>query len=649
MNDYIGSKIAAQKLGISERDVCRKCREGVFSGACKVGNRWKIPPDADPKLAENIASQDSPNLNELHNIPKKKRDEAVRRLGIIRDFEDFYGTLHRRERLIKREAVVLYAASHDVTRRSLWRWLARYRNEGLLGLVDSRGRGKFIGQIISPEALELFKSMYLSQRQLSAKICWQNICFINKDERKGWMIPPLHFIYRFVKSQIPLGVQVLHREGLNAYKAKCAPYVQIDPDSIEPGQVWAGDHSQFNCWIRHRNKWVRPWITAWQDMRSRLITGFHVNCSPNQSTILLAMKRGIEKYGPPDSVKIDNGRDYDSEAWNGTTKDRRKALKAGYVDEKMVAGIYAMMDVGVSFAIPYNPQAKGRMERWFDTLDGQFTKTIPTYCGKDTQRRSDDLAGILKDEKQVRAAYDLEGFAQRAGKYIEVYNNTAHTGAGMDGRSPAEVFATRQSRRVMAEGVADLLLRMLSGELTIGKNGVQFKKMWYGQFNAELLIRQGKKVRAASDPDDLRSLYIYDAATLKLITIAEQNRLVRYGSAVSEESLRFAMRQKSRASKINREYCDTRLIANTDLTELTLKAMADAAEPAPEKEKPKRLRPVRTPLAGQVAEHKRQEAVKAVKKAAGAESVDTVLDIDFSLLKPKQEKTNLGLGFFSDD
>ena len=49
------------------------------------------------------------------------------------------------------------------------------------------------------------------------------------------------------------------------------------------------------------------------------------------------------------------------------------------------------------------------------------------------------------------------------------------------------------------------------------------------------------------------------------------------------------------------------------------------------------LRPVRTPLDGQVREHKRREAVKAVKKAAGAESTRTVLDIDFSALTRRVE------------
>jgi len=643
MTDSVDIKKAAELLGRTERQIRFMCTKGTLSGAVKNGNRWKIPITAHPKL--NIAgdSQELLNSAELRNVPANKRQEALQRLGILQDFKKFAAEFVSNSGS-RNEAFTVYASQHETSKRTLERWNARYREQGLIGLVDMRGGGKFISRMISPEAFEVFKSMYLTQQQLGIKTCWQNICYINRSEDKGWKVPPLHFMYRYVKNHIPLTVQILHREGLAAYEARCAPYIQTDPDSIVPGQVWVGDHSQLNCWIRYRGKWIRPWITAWLDMRSRCIVGLHINNSPNQTTILLAMKRAIEKYGPPDSVKIDNGKDYDSECWTGTTKARRRALKAGYLDEKMVAGIYAMMGVGISFSIKYHPQSK-RIERWFDTLDCQFTKTLPTYCGKDTERKPDYLNDLLKSEKQIHQAHSLESFTALVGKYIEAYNNSAHTGSGMEGKSPAQVLATRSSQRIMAEGVLDLLLRVWSGELTVSKNGVRFHGIWYGQFNTDLLMLQGKKVRLSYDPDDLRTVYVYDATTLKLLTIAEQNQLIRYGSPVSEESFREAVRQKSRATKIVRQFCDSQLTAYTDLASLTIKAMQEGAKEAaqPPAAAIKTLRPVRTPFDGQVAEHGRREILKAVKKAAGAESIEKVLDFDFSELTRKQERGSLDL------
>jgi len=635
LNDYVISTVAAGLIGVSERRIRRMCIRGKLPGAEKRDGRWRIPRTAHPNLAVG-ASPAVPS--ELVDVPEVKRREALRRLGLIQEFYRF----ERAAGSSRREAVCAFAATRHLSRSSFWRWLSNYKNEGPAGLVDRRGGEGFIRDQISPEAFEYFKSLYLDQRQPTIKQCWLNVRYMNKDRNMGWRVPDLAAMYRYIKGHIPLPVLVLHREGLSAYEAKCAPYIERDPDSVEPGQIWVGDHSQFNCWIRHRDRWVRPWITAWQDMRSRLIVGFDINVSPNQTTILLAMKRGIEKWGPPDSAKVDNGRDYDSQMWTGQTKARRLALKKGYIDEQMVAGIYAMMEIGVSFAIPYHPQSKP-IERFFDTLDKQFTKTIETYCGKDTDRRPDDLKDKLADDTLLHKVYGLADFGQVVGRYIKVYNNAAHTGEGMDGRSPAEVFESRTSRRVMAEGVAELLMRIWSKELKVGKNGVTINKLHYGQYNSELLMQQGRAVRAAYDPDDMREIYVYDAKTLKLITIAGQNRLMQHGKAVAESDLREAMRAKGRARKIVQQFRNAQLTANTDLTSLTLRAMEDVAEKPDRPQKQETIRPVRTAMDDQVREHERRKVVKAVKRASGAESLTKVLDMDFSLLKRRNKHEGVRL------
>jgi transposase InsO family protein len=467
---------------------------------------------------------------------------------------------------------------------------------------------------------------------------------VNADEGRQWRIPPMRTMHTLVNKRIPLAVQVLHREGMAAYEAKCAPYIQVDPDSVEPGQWWIGDHHQLNCWVRHRDRWIRPWITAWMDMRSRELVGWYISACPNQTTVLVAMRRAIEKHGPPESVKIDNGKDYDSQMWTGTTKTRRRAAKAGYIDAATVAGIYAMLDIAVSFAIPYHPQSK-LIERFFDTVDVQFTKAVDTYCGKDANRKPEHLSDMLKSEHTIAEAYSLAEFAEVFGEYAKVYSNSVHTGWGMKGKSPGQVMASRSSRRVLKEGVLDLLMRVWSGELKIGKNGVRFRGLYYGQYDSDLLVRQGRKVRVSYNPDDLSVVYVYDAVTWKLIAVAEQNQLVAYGDAVPEGEVREAMAQKSRALKLCKGQVNKQLTANMDLASLAIRARRKDAEPDPAPARVASIRPVGTPLDGQVDEHARQRAVKVVRKAAGAEATRTVLDIDLTALRPGSGRrdTNLGI------
>jgi putative transposase len=583
---------------------------------------------------------------DIQNLPADKREYALKKLGIIQEFEKFSAT-HIHNGGTRREALCKYAALEGVGERTIKRWIMKYHQQGLRGLVDSRGRNCDAGEMISPDAFELFKSIYLTQQRLTVKTCWQNINYENRNQNRGWMIPGLRGMYRYIEKQIPLPYQILLREGLTAYEAKCAPYIEIDPDSIEPNQVWVGDHSQFNCWVRYQNKLVRPWVTAWQDLKSRMIVGWYISLIPNQTTILLSMKRAIEKFGPPESVKIDNGKDYDSELFTGTTKQKRKILGKGYFDEKMLAGIYKMMDIAVSFAIPYNAKAK-RIERLFATIDSQFTATFDLYCGKDTKRKPEDLVDKLKDPATIREAVSFEKLETLFTSYVEVYNTNSHSAKDMQEQSPIEVFQSRRIHRVLAPGVVDLLLRVWSHELTVGKNGVQFKGIYYGQYNAELLIHQSRKVRLSYDPDDLRKVYIYDAATFKLITIAEQNQLVSYGAAISEDSLRDAMREKRRILRVAKDFRNSELTRNMDLTTLTIRAMQEAEKTRTKTDRNTEkhgriLRPVRTPLDDQVAEHERQKVVKILRKAAGAESMREGMGLDFSILKPKNRFENVRL------
>jgi len=642
--DYVDITTAAKLTGWSRRHIRRRCIKGSLSGAKKEKGRWSIPVSAHPKLFSVKLPGESMGPDELLGLSAGKRAEALRKVAIVQECIKFVAGFVRNNRN-RCEAVAIFASMKRVSVTSLRRWMRSYQMRGLAGLIDHRGGDT--ASIFTPEAAEFFKAMFLDERRLSVKVCWLNTCYENKARDHNWLIPGQRAIYRWVQDNIPMGVQVLLREGKAAYEARCAPYVQCDPDTYAPGECWVGDHHQFNFWVRYRNRWVRPWLTAWEDCRSRDIVGWHISASPNQTTILIAMKPAIEKFGPPDKAKIDNGKDYDSEMWTGTTKARRRVLKKGYIDEGWIGGLYAWMGIDVSFSIKYHPQSKS-IERLFATVDEQFSKTIPTYCGKDPQRRPENLKDLLKSEKVIKEAYTLETISQAFEKYAQAYNSQPHTGAGMNGKSPDEVLATRTSRRVIDKEVLDMLLCVWSGELTIGKNGVRFGGMLYGQYSPDLISNFGKKVRVSYDPNDVRSVAVYDAKSLKLICIAEQNRLINFSDPVSEEFTRAAIRQQKTIAKSLKAYRDTRQLAGLDLTDLTIKALQDAGSEKSEKQSgDQTLRPVRTPLDGQAEEFRRQITKVKLRKAAGAEGMSEDMQFDLDALRNNNESVKLNL--FSED
>ncbi|HOT73755.1 MAG TPA: DNA-binding domain-containing protein [Anaerohalosphaeraceae bacterium] len=611
---------AAERLKRSPGQVRRMCETGRLPGAYKSGRSWRIPSTAHPDLQAASAAENP--KTDLEELPEVQRQTVLRRIAILREMDLFVA--HAESLRISRTAAVeQFAAKMQIPLRTLYRWKRQLRMLGPAGLADGRSRRAAEAEI-SPEAWEEFCRMYLVEQKPSAAMCWRNLCYINQSQQRGWRIPSLRRMQQLVEERIPLPVQVLHREGRAAYEAKFAPYLKTDPESIAPGAVWVGDHHQCDVWVRSNGRWVRPWITAWQDMRSRTIVGWVISEQPNSTTILQAFRAGCRQWGLPESVKIDNGKDYDCEMFTGVTKQRRR-LQGLRLDEEVTAGLYALLGVGVSFAIPYHPQSKC-IERWFDTLEQQFCRTFATWCGRTTQTRPEELFQKMKSETFAAAAPTLEDFCSQAETYIQIYNRTAHQGRGMDGKSPLEVMQQRSVRRVTAEGVLDLMCRCWSGLLTVGKNGIRIRGLDYGAAEPALLAWQGKKVRAAWDPEDLSKVWVYEPNTYKLICMAEQWKMVAYGAAADDAALRQARSMQARARKLIKQAVPAARTAASDLVSLTLAAMQARTRPLPEPGNPA-IRPAATVMDGQVREHQRMAQIKQVRRAAGGEAIRYVADL----------------------
>jgi transposase InsO family protein len=642
MTNTLDIQTAAKLLGVTERHARRLCVKGKLPGATFTGIAWQIPVAADSRLSGVKTPQQLSLEVDLTDVPKHKRDEAIRRRGVIEQAERFCG-IACQNNIGRIEALQRFSNDIQIPVRTLQRWMSDYKSRGIAGLIDSRG-GQSFGDVITPEAWNEFLAMYLTQQRLSVKACLNNVSYLAKSEKKNWTLPSLRTMQQYVNDKIPVPVLVLHREGPTAYEAKCAPYIMVDQNSVEPGAVWVGDHHEFDCFIWHRGEWVRPWVTAWEDYRSRKIVGWHISVAPNSTTILRAMRRGIDEFGPPESVKIDNGKDYDAQTFTGQTKQQRKRKILSEDDCQVIMGLYAMLGISVSFAIPYNAKAK-KVERLFATACSQFTKTIPTYCGRNTLERPEEVFEYMKTDKAKAEAYTLDTFTAQVEKYIAIYNASAHTGEGMEGRTPDQVFATRTSRRVIDRDVLDLLTQVWSPILTVGKNGVKFNKFWYGQYNNELHRHFGKQVIVAYNPDDIRTVDVYDAATYRLITIAQQATLMPYGP-INEEALRDAMANKNRCVRIVKQARPAARVAAMSLTDLTLSAMAENTMETPESQNTTSIKPVRTPLDGQAKEHLRQRNQQQVRKAAGAENMTQAptLDIEYSE-RPQLSATRLDFDY----
>jgi hypothetical protein len=124
-------------------------------------------------------------------------------------------------------------------------------------------------------------------------------------------------------------------------------------------------------------------------------------------------------------------------------------------------------------------------------------------------------------------------------------------------------------------------------------------------------------------------LSVYDATKLELICQVEQNQLVGYGP-VGEEHLREGMRRKGQVLRVAKQYRKTQRDAFADLPTLAIRAQQEAQQ-AEAEETVATMRPVPTVLDGQVVIQRQAATRRAVKKAAGAENMETVPEIDLGI------------------
>src|SRR5207249_4534073 len=126
-----------------------------------------------------------------------------------------------------------------------------------------------------------------------------------------WAIPTYRSASRYL-ANLPRSVVVKGRLGKEAHNNLCGPFHERDYTGLHSNQIWCGDHHPCDCIVTHQGKLVRPWLTAWQDMRSRKIVGAVIYAhDPNSTTVLAAFRVGALAHGVPDRVYIDNGKDYD--------------------------------------------------------------------------------------------------------------------------------------------------------------------------------------------------------------------------------------------------------------------------------------------------------------------------------------------------
>lgn len=635
--EWIGLEAAAQRSGWSVRHVRRLCGDEWHArGLARVerppgGGKpaWLVREDAHASLARVKAPERL--AFDVRQLPEARRRELLARRAILDGWERAKSAgvaAGRTERDVTFEYLRGVEIEHDLklSRSRLYEWHNAYRADGLAGLVDRRWQPPREKRSADDPFFAELQRRYLDLRRPKLTVVHRDTRLIA--ERRGWTVHSYHAAKRFIAT-IPPGVLMKFRAGDKAYTDNGESFIERDYSTLASNDVWVGDHHQFDVVVDAgpRHGLVRPWLTAWMDMRSRRVVGWFIGAaSPNQDTILLAFRHAIHPAqndcGVPLRVYIDNGKDYDSYALHGRTKrDRfrrqrfRIDLDAGYVD-----GLFGELGVETTHCQPYHGQSKP-IERFFGTLEDRFGRGFETYCGNAPGTRPQDLQKRLDRGQAPR----LVDFAAAFVDWLrDDYHHRVHAGHAMDGRTPAQAYAENLgTKRTAPAELLDVLLQQKSKPVRVTQNGVRWHGILYGQHERSLWEKIGQQVYLRVDPRDVSRVSVWTLDNRFLCHAPANIRLSAKAGPSTREDLRAALADKRRRNRLASEYHQRRPTLHMDTSELLaretaarLKAEREASEPPPAPN----VAPVQTAIDDQMPALRRAVERDTLRMAAGAES-----------------------------
>lgn len=465
-------------------------------------------------------------------------------------------------------------------------WSKQFRIDGLATFLrkptESTGKPDKRKAEISAAAVEWINANW--RKTPSAERLFKGC---QKQARKhGWTIPARGWFYRKYQS-IDQVTRTLVFEGQKSYTGKFAPFVPRDVRDLAALQVLVGDHSVRDVTVMLPDgSLTRPWLTIWQDMRTGLIWGWHLDLVPSSTTIGLAYANGVQNFGAqpianPETgfqsyLYTDQGKDYRCKQLAGQTIEFRdenygKAAKIGMSLEALCTqrrvGLIDELGLKHILARGYNAREKF-VERTHKDISAWEQSTFENeYCGRGVghkpERWKDSWARHQKLIKRAGKNTDwilnespfmtLDDYRDNLAGWITEYNSTEHTRSVLAGATvvPVREYERLYTTRYEISEDALTMLLMRVAKRKIGKNGIQFFQPHWYFLNEEMGRFKGCEVEVRYTDQDYSRVWVVlpDKRTVEAEMVGRSGVL-----NPNKQTMSVVAKQIAHEKKIAREY-----------------------------------------------------------------------------------------------
>lgn len=577
MEAMLTTKEVAELYGKDERTIRRWAKSGKLQAEC-TQNEFNSPEylfsldDLEPSIQQKYFHQLKASLPTppAGILPKCKvgkpldaysiaeRDQIMFWKRAVDEWQDY----RKRYPGSKAEADDKFCALHAIADPehpfsvdTLYRRWASLKANDPDGLIDKRGKWKQGKSSIDETVWQMFLYFFLDENQHPIKRCY--------DYTKQWVrqdfpdlfttIPSYTTFTRRIKSDIPEGVKVLGREGEKAFRDRCAPYIRRTYKDMSSNEWWIADNHTFDVITQGENgQRHRLYLTAFFDARSGIFTGCHVTENPCSQATLIALRKGILKYGIPENIYVDNGREFLTHDIGGLGH-RKKKPKDGQ-ERFEVPPVFERLGIKMTNAIVKNAKAK-IIERRFCDVKNQLSRLFETYTGGTVVEKPEKLKHVL-----ARGEIPLDStFIDTVEELLDWYFNQQPYGGEVKedhGKPRQQVYNENlYKKRVASAEDLNLMLMRSSRPQKVGRRGVHLdiagQRLDY--WNDDMLMNLlGQQVYFRYDPDDLSEVRLYDLEDRFLMTAPVDNTAVlTYGA--SREDVKEAMGKVRRMERVTKE------------------------------------------------------------------------------------------------
>lgn len=401
----------------------------------------------------------------LTELSEAERARAAARFALLRPF------------LQEGVPLPVVARAGGPSLRTLRTWVARYRQHGLAGLARQPRDDRGTPHRLTPEMQKLIEGLALQRPRPTAAHVHRQVARIAQEH--GWPVPSYRTVAARIQ-QIDAGLVTLAHAGANAYRETFD--LLYRREATGANEIWQADHTPLDLWVRGENGTpVRPWLTVILDDYSRAVAGYRLSVqAPSALHTALVLRDAIWRKadprwhvcGIPGTFYTDHGSDFASQHLEQVALDLKMQLV---------------------FSMAGRPRGRGRIERFFQTVNQLFLSGLPGYAPPGTRAPAPALTLTELDQR-------FRTFV------LDDYHHRVH---GETGIPPQERWEASGFLPHLPEPLSqlDLLLLTVAKPRKVQQDGIHFQGLRY--LDLTLAAYVGEAVVIRYDPADLAEIRVF--------------------------------------------------------------------------------------------------------------------------------------------